>query len=723
MLMTLAQIRKIQQKGDLKTAREALEQLLSTEAAEHPALMALYGVILFQADETEKGRRMIQGAAKILPEYSDWASDLGFGLFLINEPDQARQMLEKAVKLPGPDSIAFNRLGVVYHVQEEVERAADTFQEALLRDPDQAEAHHNLGVILTGMGNLEEALVHFERALTIQPEMTVAEASRASILVALERADEAIIEIESRLKKHPEAIHIRRYLSRVLEASGRFEEACAELKEASGIAPENTDLMVQLAGLLFKRERYAAALVVLLKAAGTDPENLNIQNLLVRAYSEVGQHDKAREIIEKALEKRPNSPSCLLTRAVIHSNTDNFTRAEEDLKKVVEGLPGSAEAWGLLGHIFILTGRMEEAVKALERAAELNPAALAGLINARSFPDDPGIVERMSGFANNPIMHREPRAAMGFALASLFENQEKFDQAFDWVKKANSMIWETISYDQESWHQYINQLREIFIPDIFHKFTGQGASSKRPLFIVGMPRSGTTLTEQILSSHPDVFGAGELGFLSSITWLMPQVIKTDNPYPYCMHLFQKWMAKHAATYYFKKIDKMNGAAARVADKMPHNFLHLGLIAIIFPNAKIIHVKRDPRDVAVSNYFTNFKHKYRGLSYAFDLTAIGHMINDYLRMMDHWRAVLPVPVLEIQYEDLIANPEEKIRNLISFVDLEWDDIVLEFYKTSRPVKTASAWQVRQPMYTSSIGRWKKYEKFLGPFLEVTGAFNS
>ncbi len=716
----LNNIRLLHQSGDLESAKAALEDLLQEEISRHPAFMALYGVVLLHSGKGEKAKEMIQESARKTPLTSVWASDLGFAHFLMGEPDQALKTLELAIALPCPDAAAYTRLGATRLVRSDLEGAEKAFKEAVLRDPERAEVHSNLGGIMVRLGKLNEALSHYERALSIKPDMAQAVSGRSALLVALERADEAILELEEKLDNDPdspESINARRHLAHILDAANRFEEACASLREAANLDDENVEVLLQLAALLFGRDRFISALGALNRASQLEPESLHVLTLKARVYSEMGRHEKAVETVEKAINAHPDEPSCLITRAVVRSAADDFEGAEDDLRHALDELPGSADAWGSLGHTLLLTGRLDEAVDCLERAAKLNPAALASLIEARSFPEDPDVIERMVQFADNPLPAKSPRAAMGFALSRLFEKQEDYDRAFAHADQANLLIQQTISYDPENYHGLVRRLREIFIPETFEKFRKDGSPSKRPVFVVGMPRSGTTLTEQILCSHPDVFGAGELGFVPAITHLMPRVLKTKNPYPLCMHLFQKWMAGHGATYYLKKIVKMDDRSLRVVDKLPHNFLHLGLMAIIFPEATIIHVKRDFRDIAVSNYFTNFKHKHGGMGYAFDLCNIGRMINDYRRIMDHWRRVLPIPMFELQYEELVENYEDKTRELLQFVGLDWDDSIMDFHKTQRAVKTASAWQVRQPLYSSSKERWRKYEKFLGPLMET------
>ena len=240
-------------------------------------------------------------------------------------------------------------------------------------------------------------------------------------------------------------------------------------------------------------------------------------------------------------------------------------------------------------------------------------------------------------------------------------------------------------------------------------------SDRTPIFVVGMPRSGTTLTEQILCSHPAVFGAGELDLMPRLTRLMPQVIKNGQPYPQCLHAFTAHLREEAVRFYLKGLQHHDTEHAYVVDKMPHNFMQVGLIALIFPSATIIHIQRDPRDTALSNFQQNFKAKHGGLGYAFDLEKIADELNSYHRMMEHWRAVLPGRMLEIRYEDLVADQERVSRAMLAHIGLDWDEHLRDFHKTERAVRTASVAQVRERIYTTSARKWRRYEPYLQPLL--------
>ena len=238
----------------------------------------------------------------------------------------------------------------------------------------------------------------------------------------------------------------------------------------------------------------------------------------------------------------------------------------------------------------------------------------------------------------------------------------------------------------------------------------------RPVFIVGMPRSGTSLTEQILASHPEVFGAGELNDINESIAKLPAMIRNNNTYPGCIKDLNQEIADKLAQEYLTRLDSFSTEKKRITDKMPHNFVNLGLISLLFPEARIIHCLRDPRDTCLSLYFQDFGWIH---PYATRLENLGNYYVQYKRLMKHWTSVLDTPILTIQYEDIISDQEHISRELVNFCGLDWHDDCLQFYASTRTVATASYDQVRQPIYKKSIGRWKNYEKHLDPLTMALG----
>jgi Sulfotransferase family len=301
-----------------------------------------------------------------------------------------------------------------------------------------------------------------------------------------------------------------------------------------------------------------------------------------------------------------------------------------------------------------------------------------------------------------------------YALGNIFHDTKSFISAFEHYLKANTLKRKTITYDSQNHSGLVDRLIETYSENYFQEKTVYGSDSDLPVFIVGMPRSGTTLVEQIVSSHPQVYGAGELSFLENIERKIADQFEASNPYPECMTLCNNSTVNNFSVAYLKKSGSYSHDAKRITDKMPDNFLRVGLIKSLFPNSHIIHCQRNAMDTCTSIFLNHF---VRGIDYAFDLTELGQYYLDYERLMAHWRSLFPSEIFEVKYEALVMNQESVSRQLIDYLGLEWDDRCLEFYKNKRAVRTASNLQVRKPMYNNSINRWQRYEEQLKPLIAI------
>ena len=267
-----------------------------------------------------------------------------------------------------------------------------------------------------------------------------------------------------------------------------------------------------------------------------------------------------------------------------------------------------------------------------------------------------------------------------------------------------------IEFSKTEHADWVDRLISTFTIAFFEKEQTYGNHSDLPVFVVGMPRSGTTLVEQIVSSHPQVSSAGELENFNEIVEKLPGLLDGTIPYPQCLLQLSSNAAGHLADTYLTHLQHFSRDAARITDKMPQNYLHLGLIALLLPKACIIHCQRDAMDVCLSCYFQSFKNP---LPVTYDLADLGFYYRQYEKMMAHWRSVLPLQMLEVEYEKLVENKEEVSRQIIAFCGLAWDEKCLAFYENTLPVKAASKWQVRQPICATSVGRWRNYAKYLDP----------
>jgi hypothetical protein len=290
----------------------------------------------------------------------------------------------------------------------------------------------------------------------------------------------------------------------------------------------------------------------------------------------------------------------------------------------------------------------------------------------------------------------------------LHDELEHYAEAFEHYRQANTLYRRRFARDVHD--RMIDDSIRLFGPDRFRNMPRSRNRSERPVFIVGMPRSGTSLVEQILASHPRIFGGGEMNIINQYANGIQARLGAAAPYPSCLGAVTPTVLDEMASEYLAQLDILNQTAVRATDKMPHNFLHLGMIAMIFPRARVIHVTRDPMDTCLSIYFQAFNELH---AYARDLSDLGYYYRSYEKLMAHWRRMLDIPIFDIRYEDLVTHADRWIPRLVEFCGVEWDERCLRFYDTDRAVNTPSYEQVRQPLYSRSVGRWRHYEKQLEP----------
>ena len=302
---------------------------------------------------------------------------------------------------------------------------------------------------------------------------------------------------------------------------------------------------------------------------------------------------------------------------------------------------------------------------------------------------------------------------LAFGLGKLFEDLRQYEKAFGHFLTGNAIKHGTYEFAIEDVEKYFERLKQLFTKDLFGKNKSAGSSDGKPIFVVGMPRTGTTLVEQVLASHPNVFGAGELDDLNRIVTSHFGAID-DVKFIENINQANTGEFSRAGDDYIGMIRERAETADFITDKMPDNFRLIGMIKLLMPNAKIIHCRRDPRDTCLSIFKTLFTIK--GHYYAYDLGLLGQYYNLYRDLMTHWHSVLPGFIYDIHYEDVVADQEPQSRALLAYCGLEWDDACLEFHKTNRPVQTASAAQTRRPMYKDFIQSWKRFEKWLAPLLD-------
>lgn len=519
-------------------------------------------------------------------------------------------------------------------------------------------------------GDTEGGLAEIEALLKAAPGTPELLFLRAGMLQRLDRHDDAIADYEAVLKRAPEYVQALNNMGVSLQAASRLKEAFESFDKAATLQPKYIEAIGNLGQLLLDMGQAEAAIANLRRAYALDPENRKAESALIDALQVGEKAEEAERLAEKVHLRDPDEPQAMVQ----------------------------------LGNIRMVMGRRESAVDLARFAKTLTPRApgvLSLLAEADRDADPEALLEDIvSVIADGQEFGL--RTGLHFAAARLCEKLKRHPDAFAHYAAGNAARRDQLErlekgYDRAAAEAKVDRLIAAFDAQ---SFTGPaGGNSELPVFIVGMPRSGTTLTEQILASHPNAAGAGELSEVGQIAgWL-------GQKYGYPAKLPAQGL-KDAAKGYLSHVGKVGRGAARVTDKMPGNFYNLGLIARMFSGARIIHTRRDPMDNCLSCFAQNFRAD--GLAWSLDLEDMAHQYCQYRRIMDHWRKALPSGrMLEIDYEDTVADLETQARRIVDFVGLEWDDSCLRFHETERAVATASREQVRRPIYTSSVGRWKRY----------------
>ena len=497
----------------------------------------------------------------------------------------------------------------------------------------------------------------------------------------------------------------------------RLTAAEALCRRALAERPNSADAAALLGLVLIGRKRPKEAVSYYRRALTLDPKRAPVHYNLGTALKAVGDRAAAAESFRRALALDPKHVAALNNLGNTLRDMGRPAAAIDCFRRALALKPDYSPAHNNLGNALRDIGDAPGAVASFRRALDLRPGdpdLIYNLSTAKRFgPESPEIAEAEAALGAKGLSAKD-RCHLHFALGKMYDDGGAAAKAFAHYREANRL--KRPRFDRRARVALTSRLIASVSKGLLRRLRPIGHTSERPVFIIGMPRSGTTLVEQIVASHPRAFGAGELEDLPEIVMELGKALKTDARYPENLRLITARAARDLAMRYLKHLRALSPGAERVTEKGIGNYLHVGLIAALFPKARIIHIRRDPLDTCLSCYFHNFTGRQ---DYTYDLVDIGVYYREYERLMAHWRKVLLRPMLEVQYEELVADQAAVSRRIIAHCGLDWDDRCLDFHRTERAVQTASAGQVRQPIYASSIGRWRPYERHLGPLKRALG----
>ena len=492
----------------------------------------------------------------------------------------------------------------------------------------------------------------------------------------VDEAEAAYIKVLDRMPSHPDALNL---LGVIQSEKNRNERALDLLQRASRARPKDGLILNNLGRAAVRARRFEQAIESLEFAIALRPEIIEAYGNLIQAHRQAGNVKEAEYFIEALREKRGGSVTADFEQARLFSDLGRKEEARELLTKLIKTTPGHAASWNTLARL--------SKVKA----------------------GDPIIDDILKVIADAP----EPSVTLRilcYAAAKIFDDLGEYDRAFEFVTRAKRQ--DPFTYDDLKTKTLFENIAQVFNENFLAARADWGVEAKRPIFIVGMPRSGTSLTEQILSSHPGVYGGGELEFMGQIVSSLHNYAPSGR-FPTVAVEQKRELIASLAFRYMRKIGALNQAAERFTDKMPHNFTSLGLMRVMFRDLRVVHCTRHPFDTILSCFQHDFAQTH---DYNQSLQALALYYTHYRTLMEHWESVMPDTLFTSQYENVVQNQEDQSRALLDFAGLKWDESVLAFAKNDRRVSTPSSWQVRQPLYATSSGRWKNYERYLEPVFD-------
>ena len=668
--------------GYVARAEELCRAALAAEPDNADAAHLL-GIIAHQSGKLGEAIEHVGRAAGLAPDQPLYHANLGEMCRLAGRIDEAVSHGRRAVALKPDYPEALSNLGIAHYDQGQYDQSIGCYDRALALQPDYVEAHSNRGNTLRALKRLTEAEAAHRRAIELRPGFAAGWNNLGTTLRDLKRPEEAERAYRIALADLPNDPETLDNVALAVKDLDRLDEAAELLRRALAIEARSDKIHVHYASVLIDQKKVDEAAAAAEHAVALNPDNHDAFNLMGRVAFERGALDKAIAHFRRALEIKP------------------------DL----------ADAYNNMGNVLKELGRLADARTAFLKALELDPTqsgVYVNLADSTTFAaDDPHLAAMQALAAQRDGLSATDRVHLDFALAKAFADLKRHNRSFEHLLRGNAGKRAMINYDEAAAMALFDRIEAAFTPELIAAKSGFGDPSSVPIFVLGMPRSGTTLVEQILASHARVHGAGELKTFNEVVDSVHGPDGAALLFPDFVPALEAAQIRAIGARYLAQIRELALGSPHITDKMPSNYYFAGLIHLALPNARIIHTVRDPIDTCISCFSKLFT---AAQSHTYDLGELGRYYRRYQGLMAHWRRVLPAGrILDVRYEDVVADLEGQARHIIAHCGLEWDPRCLAFHATERPVRTASATQVRRPIYGSAIGRWRVYQEFLGPLL--------
>ncbi len=724
--MTPAHYAGLQNLGILHAQQGRVDEALTVlrkAVAHHPKAAEGHsnlGVLLRSLGRHEEAVSSYERAIELQPGYADAYNNLGFALQLQNRLTEAETGYHQALALAPKHVVALGNLAYVQLLQRRYEEAVSLYRDVLDLQPDNADVLAYLGYGLHSQGRFDEAVQCLQHAIALKPDHAEAFNNLGNALAALGRSEEAILAYRRVLLLNPK-YHIAPYnIGNALQHANRPAEALSWYEAALKLKPDYAEALHNMGSALIALERHAEAMDWYKKAIAVAPGYVDAWCNLGVAFQALDRFDEAEEAYLRALALDPRHAEAWNNMSLVQQFGGDPLGAAESCRRALAIRPAYPDALNNLGIALETLGRIDEARQAFEQALDLRPLSgkyFRNLTETLTFePGAPQIARGAVLSEKIASLSPDDRMELLFGLGKMRADLKDYGAAVEDFIAANQLKRQKLHYNEAATFKFFRDVRNAIGAEAMAR-GDVGYSSPVPVFILGMPRSGSTLVEQILASHSGIFGAGELRDFSEV---LAKVLGHDpprTPAPDRLAAMTESELRAIGRAYLEGLTAREPGALRITDKMPSNFIYAGLIHLALPGARIIHTRRDPLDTCVSCYSKLF---VGAQPYAYEMGELGRYYRAYLEQMEHWRRVLPAGVmLEIDYETLVADPEGQARRILAHVGMPWEDACLAFHKTERPVLTASAAQVRQPIYRSAVGRWRTAAALLAPLIQALG----
>ncbi len=665
--------------GQMIRAEETCQEMLRV-FPKSLIILNIWGAILRKQGKLHKAVEMFDRALQLKPGFAEVYNNRGNALRDLGRIQDALNDYNKAIQLKPDYAEAYDNRGNALRDLGRNQAALNDYSKAIQLRPDYAEAYSNRGNSLRDLGRIQEALNSYNKAIQLKPDFAVAYSGRGVSLKDLGRVQEALNDYNKAIQLKPDFAEAYNNRGNALEGLGRTQEALNDYNKAVQLKP----------GFI---EAY-------------NSRGISLENL--------GRFQEALSDYGKAIQLKPDYAKAYNNRGNTLEGLGRVQEALNDYNKAIQLEPDYAEAYNNRGVSFKELGRFQEALDDFNNAIKIKPdyaEAHRHLSMLKKYKANDSLIETMERLFETDKITESDHMHLSFALAKAYEDIKDYDKSFQYTKRGNDLRKKELNYNLEKDRSIINRIMSIF--DKKFEIIPPENDTVMPVFIVGMPRSGTTLVEQILASHSQIYGAGELNTMNDLGKAVLSRYLDQNTSLENYQWFQSAVKKFHDGY-LKTLTDLHVTEKMIADKMPGNFIWIGFILSAFPEAKIINMNRDPRATCWSIYKHFFSSKGHG--YAYDMVELAEYYHIYVDLLAFWRDCFPDKIYELCYEDLTENQEEETRRLLTYCGLELETQCLDFHKTVRIVQTASAAQVREKMYTGSSKAWKNYEKHIQPMID-------